>query len=327
MKYIVITSLLLFPFLIFGQIKKETKYKNSDQILESYYVDSSNDEILVGKYIKFYENGDTNVVGYFKNNKKDSVWTIYYPNGIVGKIMNYNNDKLNGKYSDYFDNGEPYTKCEYKNGVKNGIFEEYFKNHLIKKGFYKNGLRDSLWVFYNLDFTKHSSGKFKNSLKTGEWKFFDKNKLESIVSFKNDLKDGPAIIFTEKADTIAKGLYKNDTAYTASWNYYHCDETINSECHFRGGDTELIKYLKNKMIKEIKRSEFGYSFKIFVKFTVGKDGSIKDVSIAKTFKKHPQKLLDLSMKIFYDMPRWIPEIRNGALVESVKVLPIKQTVY
>jgi hypothetical protein len=82
------------------------------------------DSTFSGEYVDKYTNGITKYTGQFRFGKRHGQWMSFYATGYKWSEQNY-----------------------YK-GIRQGLNETHYENGKIRySGWYKNDLRDSLWVF------------------------------------------------------------------------------------------------------------------------------------------------------------------------------------
>lgn len=89
---------------------------------------------------------------------------------------------------------------------------------------------------------------------------------------------------------------------------------------FPGGPDELKKYLAKNIVYPRIAQENGIEGQVVVNFTVGKDGSINDIKIAKSVNKELDKE---AVRVVTSMPSWKPGNNNGNPVKVSYMLPIK----
>ena len=124
--------LSFLPLFSFGQDLQFVKATPNKFFIEQYYVLSARPEIKFGLYQKYLASNLALVEqGYYKGNKRDSLWTRY---DAKGKMI-----ELGG----------------YTNGVKNGYWKNIIYNGdtmvVVKEGSYHNGSMADLWTFRNAD--------------------------------------------------------------------------------------------------------------------------------------------------------------------------------
>ena len=142
----------------------------------------------------FYENGQLLADGFYKAEKKDSLWYNYAQNGELISAVNYQLDLLHGKSVFYFSEGQLLEQklqiqkvVYYTNGKLNGTYQENFYNGKPKlKGTYQNGMRMGLWTeFYN----------------TGE--------VLSKVNYLNDLPHGWTTVYDKLGNIKKRVMYRD----------------------------------------------------------------------------------------------------------------------
>ncbi|MGD9993487.1 MAG: TonB family protein [Salinivirgaceae bacterium] len=120
---------LLFIFQVSDAQNTYKKVVNKDATAkktEIYYTDGLNSDIKEGAYTLKIK-GKVRVTGYFKNNKRDSIWTFYH-----GRI------KIEGSYVNGLKEGEwIYTKNQDTLSVLNFLMGKYFGE---QKGYYEDGI-------------------------------------------------------------------------------------------------------------------------------------------------------------------------------------------
>ncbi len=92
---------------------------------------------------------------------------------------------------------------------------------------------------------------------------------------------------------------------------------------FPGGQEELKKYLAKNIVYPRMAQENGIDGTVVVNFTVGKDGTISDIKIAKPINKDLDKE---AIRVVTCMPNWKPGNNNGNPVKVSFMLPIKFTI-
>jgi protein TonB len=131
MKLLLTVFLILIAQMAIGQeTKKVTEKHFNPTYTEEYFVLKSDPDIRHGNYKKLGYKDCLVVNGYFKENKKDSLWTEYFwRTNIVENQGSYRADKKIGIWSKYY-------------MINNS-------NRLKNKGEYINDERSGIWEFYN----------------------------------------------------------------------------------------------------------------------------------------------------------------------------------
>jgi protein TonB len=88
---------------------------------------------------------------------------------------------------------------------------------------------------------------------------------------------------------------------------------------FPGGQAELIKFIGNSVKYPVKAMKANIQGKVFVSFVIGKDGSVKDVKIARGV----DPLLDAEgIRVVKSMPKWTPGKNKEVEVAVQYTIPI-----
>ena len=97
---------------------------------------------------------------------------------------------------------------------------------------------------------------------------------------------------------------------------YDVVETMPS---FPGGQTALMNYLCDNVVYPPYAYEKEIQGRVIVSFVVEKDGSIKDVKVAKSVDP---SLDNEAVRVISNMPRWIPGTKNGSPVPVRYNIPV-----
>lgn len=89
---------------------------------------------------------------------------------------------------------------------------------------------------------------------------------------------------------------------------------------FPGGDTELMKFLKNNLNYPKRPKELGITGTVYVEFVVEKDGTLSNIKIAKGVSSDLDKE---AIRIVQMMPTWIPGSQRNNPVPVGMRLPIR----
>ena len=89
---------------------------------------------------------------------------------------------------------------------------------------------------------------------------------------------------------------------------------------FVGGDKELMSYLSKNIKYPVIAQETGVQGTVTLRFVVGKDGNIKDVTILRSLDPSCDKE---AVRVVKSMPQWIPGKQNGIPVAVYYTIPVK----
>ena len=71
-----------------------------------------------GEYKEYYENGQLELQGYYKNGKFDGEWKSWYENGQIGSQYYYKEGELDGEYTCWCNDGQLRVKVSYEEGIE-----------------------------------------------------------------------------------------------------------------------------------------------------------------------------------------------------------------
>ena len=131
-KYIFFVFASLFLF-VACQDTSQNNNKNTKRTILEKHEDGSpkkvkllNEEGDTVKEIRYYKNGQIEMEGPLKDNRRNGTWKAYYKDGTVWSSSKYNHGKQHGPYATYYPNG-----------------------HLRYKGQMHMDERTGKWTFYN----------------------------------------------------------------------------------------------------------------------------------------------------------------------------------
>lgn len=232
---------LLFLFIIFyaspnsAQDLTVIRKTNNDNfsnsknavIISEYAVLSSalliRDTIKYGFYKEYYSDGNVSISGFYKNNKKDSVWSYYDQKNNVAVSETYKNDFRDGVYI-HFCSGKPQIWGEYSKGnpVGKWTYNDIDNTFCQAEIYYDEmGSRDSAFSYYpnhkiymeeRYSYKSGSSidsASLSDKIKTQKENVYrDNNTLYYTIEFKDTLVD--ALQFYDlQGQKLPMGTYKN----------------------------------------------------------------------------------------------------------------------
>ena len=80
---------------------------------------------------------------------------------------------------------------------------------------------------------------------------------------------------------------------------------------FPGGNKSLNKWLSNNLVYPAKAEQMNIEGRVYLNFTVNKDGTISDVKVTRGVDG---LLNEEAVRVIKAMPKWKPGIQNGQLV-------------
>lgn len=110
----------------------------------SQYLISPPDTDYTGDYIDKYPNGVIKFTGFFRFGERHGQWMAFYDNGIK------------------------WSECFYDKGKRHGSSMVYFPDGKLQySGWFKNDLKDSLWIFYDKAGKEIDKHAYRNGEETG----------------------------------------------------------------------------------------------------------------------------------------------------------------
>lgn len=198
--YSFLVFVINIPFNINAQ-EYNRVYYNSNWVVTSidkatfYRISSFNPELrsyddkVTDYYIK---NNQIEMVGFYKNGKKNGEFTFYYPNGKVKMKINYNNDERVGEWAEFFSNGRISKKLFYVNNTEklielnDSLGYSLLENNKINYTYYLKDFPED-----PLDFDDDKGEKFEisgcllDNLREGKWVVNKKRDLFAKMNYKN----------------------------------------------------------------------------------------------------------------------------------------------
>ncbi len=197
MKEIIYILLIFINFTLSAQtnggVYKEKKYPNGNLMYKGYFKDN----MPVGEFLRYYPTGKIKVKmhyysefvmvslynekslliaeGRYVEKQKDSTWTYYKDNKLVGK-EEYTSGLLDGEVKKFFSNGNIAEIQEYKEGMKDGQWKRYYREgKLMCSCKYIKGKLNGLFFAYTPLGVRDIEGTFRNNVREGIWNYYDKN--------------------------------------------------------------------------------------------------------------------------------------------------------
>ena len=235
-----------------GSVSSIVQYENDSINGPTLYYDEEEVKVSETMFLKgikhgyhneFYDDGSIALSGFFKNGKKDSIWTEYIGYQRKGFEQQYSNGQLHGQSVYYYDqeysNDRVQAVENYRYGVAYGEWRFYYFNRQLEKSFtYKNGLLDGAYIEYYRNGRKKVEGQFSVDQREGKWLlFYEEGELESIGSYFRDQKTGLWKYFSPKGTLRSEGRYKNDLR-EGQWIYYYEDGTLSAVGSYRFGEKD-----------------------------------------------------------------------------------------
>ena len=169
--------------------------------------------------------------------------------------------------------------------TRHGEYNKFsYRNKLLIKGFYKQGLKDSIWECYNFD---------------------------GQISLKYDYSQNE-LLFYKPSDKVKKYKFINETV--------NADTTLNRPPIFLGGDDAFTSDIVRNLRYPVEALQNGISGKVFVSFVVDKSGKTSNYKVEKPLGYG----LDLeALSVLKLQPdNWLPALQNGQAVDIEVIYPV-----
>jgi len=178
------------------------KYDNGKRKHQINFVDDK----PVGQYLKFYPNGDIKAemnfddnsyrvsaimynqdgsraaMGFYVNQKKDSLWQYFMYDSLLVLEENYKMGVKNGPEISYFIFGMPVEEINYKNGIKHGTWKRYYQNGaVVFETQYDNGKLNGLYTKYFQNGQINITGKYVNDMRNDKWLIYETETSKQLV--------------------------------------------------------------------------------------------------------------------------------------------------
>ena len=249
-------------FLYAQRITVHTYYDESEtRLKETFMVLEGNQNVLDGKYISYFQNGNIKSEGFYKSNEPTGywnyfyeggklkmrgqlrgnsnygLWKYYFENGQVSMEGNIYNGKREGEWRFYFESGAKKSRGKFLRGEKTGIWNHFYEDGFLKaQAFYKGDL-GFYKEFYNNGNVKVQGYNIHGKSDSTWVYFYEDGVKQAEGSFKAGLRDGLWSYYYPNNNISASGYYKAGEK-NGKWTYYHDNGKKSSEGIERGGRKE-----------------------------------------------------------------------------------------
>lgn len=221
----------------------------------------------------YYEDNKTlQSKGRMKEGMRQGPWIFYRKDGSVSLIIQYEKDSINGPTLYYDEQEIKVSETMYVNGIKDGYHNEFYNDGSVAlSGFFKNGLKDSIWTeyigFQRRGFEKryangqlhgksvyyydqeYSNGRvqavenYRYGVKHGEWRFYFFNRqVEKSFTYKNGLLEGGYTEYYRNGKKKEEGKFSVDQREGRWVTFYEEGGLESIGNYFRDQKTGIWKY-------------------------------------------------------------------------------------
>ena len=270
------------PSSVFSQGVTRSIYHDvvKKNLKEIYQVKDTIQNILHGRYISYFLNGNMESKGQFMNNETTGMWEFYFETGnlkmrgILRQNSNY------GRWEYFFESGAKSMEGTIDGKNKTGEWKIYYESGDLKEqGEYIDNKRNGLWKTYFEDgtlrgdieyvddygrFTEYyhsgkvlAEGPRAGARNVGRWRYFgDDGILSGEGDYTNGKKNGEWKYYYSTGELASTGQYENDEPL-GKWIYYFEDGSISSSGEYIGGKKNGYWSSLNKAGKV--KSEINYN--------------------------------------------------------------------
>lgn len=255
--------LIIFFFSAFaaaGQGVMRQSYHDPEKknLKELYQVRDTVRNVLHGRYISYYLNGNIESKGQFANNETTGVWEFYYETGNLKMrgILRQNNNF--GLWEYFYESGQKSMEGVINGKNREGEWKMYYENGQVKEiGDYVNNKREGIWKIYFEDGVLKGEADYKDdhavytefyhsgkvlsegprmgNKNTGHWRYFaEDGSLQSEGDFEGGKKTGEWKTYYPDGSVSSKGKYSSDHP-EGDWLFYHPDGSVSAEGSYSGG--------------------------------------------------------------------------------------------
>jgi len=260
MKRVVFCLVFLAPLTLWAQGVTRYTYHDAEKknLKEVYQVKDTITNVLQGRYISYFLNGNMESKGQFVNNETSGVWEFYYETGNIKMRGILRQNSNYGRWEYFYEGGQKSMEGTINNKLREGIWLIYYESGDLKEtGEYRDNKRAGLWktffedgvlrgeIEYSEDHGRYTeyyhSGKVlaegprAGPRNVGHWRYFtEEGVLESEGDFMSGRKNGDWKYYYSSGKISSEGKYENDEP-TGLWKYYFEDGTLSASGEFLGG--------------------------------------------------------------------------------------------
>lgn len=165
-------------------------------------------------------NGIRYAKGNYKGTLKDSTWSYFNGERLVGREI-YSNGKKNGLSQTFFENGVIATESMWVNGVFDGVSRRFFPSGKKKtETMFRQGKKQGLNLVYYESGQTEIKGQYDNDQPDGIWRFNNEGgNLKYELRYKAGILLNPEVVDRIQADEFkafdrAKGKLKDPEEFS-----------------------------------------------------------------------------------------------------------------
>jgi antitoxin component YwqK of YwqJK toxin-antitoxin module len=137
------------------------KEVSSLQERNGVYYEINSEDGFTGKLVELYSDGQKMSEEYFKDGKREGIYTAWYENGQKKSERTYR--YKGGIETAWYENGQKKNERNIRDGKEDGVFTFWYENGQKKiEGNYKDGKYDGLYTYWDENGEKKSEENYKD---------------------------------------------------------------------------------------------------------------------------------------------------------------------
>ena len=240
---------------------------------------------------RHYESGDSSLTRYHskeKNIKIEKVKDLERETKIL----------IDGLHIHYDIKEDAYSETTYVMGKREGLEVKYIKGVLDLKTLYKGDVKEETYFYPD------------GNVWAKIWQDRGNAPIRNIKYVKEYYPSGNV----KRNDAVSEGGYFHSKEhYTPDGRDTTFNVPFMSLASFPGGENFLMAYLNKNLIFK------GTEGRVIARFVVTKEGNLKDITILKSL--NPDSDAEV-IRVLKSMPKWIPGVHKGEIVEMFFTIPI-----
>lgn len=259
-KRLALIPLICLPVLALSQGVTRFTYHDAvkKNLKEVYQVRDTISNILQGRYISYFLNGNIESKGQFVNNETTGMWEFYFETGNLRMRGILRQNSNFGNWEFFYESGKKSMEGTIDEKKREGLWKLYYESGDLKEtGNYLHDKRSGVWTTYFEDGLKRGEIDYKDDFgryteyyhsgklygegprsgtrNVGQWKFYSEDGyLESEGEFVNGKKSGTWKKYYPSGKLLATGAFENDEP-SGEWVYYFEEGTVNSKGTYTDG--------------------------------------------------------------------------------------------
>ncbi len=257
---------------------------------------------LVARTKSWRTDGSLRMEGQTKEGKKEGQWTYYFPSGKKLKVEYYVEGQKEGVFQGWYENDTLEKEYVYLNNVLHGMSKKWNKKGvLIEEGSYENGTKRGIWNRYGDD------GALEE-----KWDYDQRPAKKIFVSENRKMHD-------QSARNQVEEIIEEEIVEESSDNLIFV--IVEEEARPKGGMQEFRKHVSDYTTKNYpeRARKAGITGKVFINFTVEKDGTLSNVQILKGIGGGCAEVARNAIKSY---GKWIPAKHRGKVVRQNFNFPV-----